>query len=814
MRSKWMLASYIKFFLILGLWFPCAASAQVLSLIATTPFPAQIDAVGTASAVYTVTNETSRTTLFPVNQTQFPNNSCLNLSGSTCNGALAPGASCTISIGLDAGTTAGICSGEVKVWAKPTAYGAKASINVEIVNPVVTPSAGSNGSISPSVPTSVPYGTSITLTATPSTNYIVDTWTDTPATGSVVTQSGGTTYTIASVTMGHTVGVTFIRTYQVTPSIATTGVGTGGSISPSTAQTVTTGENSPTFTATANSGFAIQQWKINGAVYGACAANATCFVPTVTADSTIEADFIQQSVITTSVYTNGVVSSTGGAISPTSPTINYAGSQVFTATPTSGYSVYGWYLDTTPPATPTQLGGSTYTLSNVTAAHTLAVEYNAPPAIAAGQDLTNGAFPAMVAVSADAGVTWNYKQSFTGTIGANSIFNASSCSGTSLAAVCVAAGRNITAGSPLIAVSSDAGASWAVKTPTGTLPASGIYNAASCSGSGATAACIAAGQKLAADIPFLAASTNGGNNWAVATLTGVTPANGTFNAASCAGSAGSTRCIAGGQTLTNGAPFLVVSVDGSLATWTVTTPSGTLPTDGAINAASCSGSGSNTICVAAGQDVGLLDTFLAISTTGGGSATWSVKEVNGSPASGIYKGASCVGSVPSALCVLAGQNLSSTAPMLAVSNDGSGATFTTVTTITGAPSNGVFNSVNCTGTMPNAVCVAVGQILAGGAPFIAYSTDGSGVTWQVASSYTGSLPANGAFYSVNCTGSGTTTAICTAAGQNVGTSATLLAVSSNSGVAWTVKSITGSPAITSGKFYGTGATGGTLKKSK
>ena len=69
----------------------------------------------------------------------------------------------------------------------------------------VTPSAGANGTISPSTEQTVNYGSSLTLTATPGTGYTVNTW----SLDGTVVQTGGTTYTLADIVTNHSVTVTF-----------------------------------------------------------------------------------------------------------------------------------------------------------------------------------------------------------------------------------------------------------------------------------------------------------------------------------------------------------------------------------------------------------------------------------------------------------------------------------------------------------------------------------------------------------------------------------------------------------------------------
>ncbi|MBL8514456.1 MAG: hypothetical protein JNJ55_10740, partial [Betaproteobacteria bacterium] len=141
------------------------------------------------------------------------------------------------------GTCGGTLSGNTFTTAPITANCAViVSFNAQNVN--VTPSAGSNGTISPSTVQAVPYGTTRTFTVTPSTNY----------TASVGGTCGGTltgnTYTTNPVTVACTVAATFTRlSYTVSPSASA-----NGAISPTAPQSVLSGATR-NFTVTPNSGY-------------------------------------------------------------------------------------------------------------------------------------------------------------------------------------------------------------------------------------------------------------------------------------------------------------------------------------------------------------------------------------------------------------------------------------------------------------------------------------------------------------------------------------------------------------------------------
>ncbi len=70
---------------------------------------------------------------------------------------------------------------------------------------IITPSAGTNGSITPATPKTVVSGGNITFSATPATSYLVDQW----LVDGTVAQTGGTSYTLTSVSASHALQVTF-----------------------------------------------------------------------------------------------------------------------------------------------------------------------------------------------------------------------------------------------------------------------------------------------------------------------------------------------------------------------------------------------------------------------------------------------------------------------------------------------------------------------------------------------------------------------------------------------------------------------------
>ena len=206
----------------------------------------------------------------------------------------------------------------------------------------VTPSAGANGSISPSVVQNVVSGGSLTFTASPNTSCIVNNWT---LDGTTV-QNGGSSYTLSNITANHSVQVNFtLVTYTVTPY-----AGGNGAISPSSAQIVNSG-GSVSFTATPTAGDVVNSWSVDGTVTQT--GGATFLLSNIIANHNVTVTFsIQTFTVTPYAGVNGTISPNSQQI------VNYNGSALFTAAPNSGYVVNTWSLD----GTVVQTGGTTYTL--------------------------------------------------------------------------------------------------------------------------------------------------------------------------------------------------------------------------------------------------------------------------------------------------------------------------------------------------------------------------------------------------------------------------------------------------------------------
>ncbi|MFO0584244.1 MAG: OmpA family protein [Anaeromyxobacter sp.] len=251
-----------------------------------------------------------------------------------------------------------------------------------IDNFTITPSAGANGSISPSTAQTVSSGGSLGFTITPNTGYhVADVLVDGSSVGAV------TGYTFTNVTANHTIAVTFaIDTFTITAS-----AGANGSISPSGAVSVNSGATQA-FTFTPSAGYHVASITVDGG--GVAVASSYTFT-NVTANHTIAVTFaIDTFTITPSAGANGTISPA------TATTVNYGASQTFNFTPAGGYHVASLTVDGV-----AQAVASSYTFTNVTANHTIAVTFAINTFTITASAGANGSISPSGAVSVNSGAT-------------------------------------------------------------------------------------------------------------------------------------------------------------------------------------------------------------------------------------------------------------------------------------------------------------------------------------------------------------------------------------------------------------------------
>jgi endoglucanase len=192
----------------------------------------------------------------------------------------------------------------------------------------VNATADVGGSIDPGGTLSVDEGSSRTFNITAATDYVID---DVTVDG--VSIGAASSYTLTSASKDTTIRAKFKKPNPNTIYTITASAGTGGTISPSGATSVTNG-NSQTYTITPSSGFSIQSVTVDGSTVGS---PSTYTFSNVTGNHTISAAFTQTQVAT---YTVTATAGTGGTISPSGVnTVNVGTASTYTITPSAGFSI-------------------------------------------------------------------------------------------------------------------------------------------------------------------------------------------------------------------------------------------------------------------------------------------------------------------------------------------------------------------------------------------------------------------------------------------------------------------------------------------
>lgn len=333
--ETWTISTYEKF-----------ADVAIGSVSVTAPTQTDCSIGSTCSLTFTVTNisQASATVSLSVNSSQTDWNAQILTPVSPVVIQVGSSQQVNVQVSIPASAMDGAI-GNVTLSASD---GTNTAIDVAAVIAVsntytITTSAGAGGTVSCS-PATVSYGSSSICTITPNTGSAIhDVLVDGASAGAIIT------YTFSNVTTNHTISATFlITTYTVTPS-----AGAGGTIIPSTPQTV--GHNATiSFTVMHDDGYTAS---VGGTCSGILVGNTYTTLP-ITFDCTVVVSF---TAITPNSYTVTSISGTGGSISPSSATVNSGNTTSFIVTPDTGYSI----------ASVTgcngTLSGSTYTTGPITA---------------------------------------------------------------------------------------------------------------------------------------------------------------------------------------------------------------------------------------------------------------------------------------------------------------------------------------------------------------------------------------------------------------------------------------------------------------
>jgi len=225
----------------------------------------------------------------------------------------------------------------------------------------ITATAGSNGTVTPAGVVTVNAGASQTYTITPGAGYAVeDVKVDSVSVGAVAS------YTFSNVSKNYTISATFKTSSGGTSYMIVASTGSNGTISPSGTNTVTAG-SSKTFTMTPNSGYTVEDVKVDGQSQGAL---TTYTFTNITLDHIISVSF-KTSSSGTQYMLVGSGSGSGGTISPSGTFMVNAGeSKTFTLTPSDGYTVADLIVDGKSVGVQTS-----YTFSNVSTDHFIQAKF-------------------------------------------------------------------------------------------------------------------------------------------------------------------------------------------------------------------------------------------------------------------------------------------------------------------------------------------------------------------------------------------------------------------------------------------------------
>lgn len=216
----------------------------------------------------------------------------------------------------------------------------------------ITASCNEGGSVSPNGVSNVTKYTNQTYTIQPNEGYFIQS-----VKVDNVDKGKLESYTFERVTTNHTIEVTFApQELNISAS-----AGTGGSISPNGTTKVKYGEDK-TFTITPNEGYEIKSVIVDGQDKG----KITSYTfNDVKGEHTISASFVKKTFnITASAGAGGSVSPNGTS------TVSYGDNKTFSFTPNQGYKVKSVVVDGVNKGELT-----TYTFSNVKAAHSISVTF-------------------------------------------------------------------------------------------------------------------------------------------------------------------------------------------------------------------------------------------------------------------------------------------------------------------------------------------------------------------------------------------------------------------------------------------------------
>ena len=215
-------------------------------------------------------------------------------------------------------------------------------------------------------------GASVTFTAEPDTGYEVEQWS---VNGTPVSGETNSTYTYTAGSAGVVITVAFRPVEYTVSWTAEHGTVTADGYSRSAASI--RGGTQVTFTAAPHNGYVFDHWTIDGEPLTNETATLRWTVPTgqeATMEYAIEAVFTENTTTYSVTYDasgGGTITAEGHEASPA--TVTYGQSITFTAVPAEYGYVKEWQVDGVP--VPNSSNKTSYTLENVTQAHTVTVVF-------------------------------------------------------------------------------------------------------------------------------------------------------------------------------------------------------------------------------------------------------------------------------------------------------------------------------------------------------------------------------------------------------------------------------------------------------
>ena len=217
MKKMTLVAKWLCFLVIAFIPSLIFAGSPVFTITPLTPTRLQMDKGTTAIVQYIVQNQSSKT--FTIAMKPITGVTQLTTGGSCGNPfVLSSKQSCKLSLQINSSQISNHIDGGPVICQQGTngkpnplfCYQPSLAnvLNITIAPQyIITPSAGANGSISPSTPQTVNSGSSFSFTATPNANYATYQW----FVDNVLAQTGGSVFSLNDITANHTVNVTFIN---------------------------------------------------------------------------------------------------------------------------------------------------------------------------------------------------------------------------------------------------------------------------------------------------------------------------------------------------------------------------------------------------------------------------------------------------------------------------------------------------------------------------------------------------------------------------------------------------------------------------